>query len=257
MVALRRKIRQVIIEEAVPKPTNLSFLKTEWMVRSLAKSESSKQLPMAMPLQGFSRWALNTSGVAERNVADLLDYLHLHGTVRSYHHRTHPESAWVFPSTGWFLEQVTTILSCSLTEAGANVPIPYRTDINKLLREKGILTERLCKYLWKEMKSDVCECIMDVMKQFGFQCPSSNRFEIPEAAGRLYHVPMCIQRHPSALERHRRDWRTGHDLLILFRGRVFPLVYFVKFGVLLLQHYWQVAKDPKIDLNQVGILNSL
>ena len=251
MVFLRRVVSRHVKREAALKPFPLSFLKAEWMIkRSTLSPHMSVRTFCQLPQLA------QAAGIPKRQMKTLLDSLHQHGVVRSFYHNQMPEAeALVFMKAEWLLEKVSRLLALSMKTADFDTTYPTISDrdhINVYLRKMGILTTYVCeKFLWSDLSPQVRTSILKIMYDVGLQCPvTGGRFGIPEDAGQLYHVPMCIQ-EDTTLDSRQRSRIDMPAILMAFSNQLLPHALFSRFAVHMLQHYR--PHEPDIGFRSVRL----
>ena len=207
---LRQKVHKLVQEkvDASTELVPLSFLKAELFIRRLVTSYTDKNRALAadleqsglkacMTVSEFTQFASSHQIMknTDKEVDDLLQYLHENLAVRSFDHDKLPaKDAYIFLNAEWMLSKVTKILECSMKEVDMDLPIHIKRDIS-VLKNKGILTQRLCNHLWMEPDA-IQGSLLRMMERLGLRCnaPKGDRFSIHKAAGALHYVPLCIQR---------------------------------------------------------------
>ena len=235
MVQMRHLVTNYIQQEATSRSYPVSFLKAEWQLR-----RRNTLLPH-MSVEEFCQLRLLTeaAGVPKKQMADLLDSLHQLGVIRSFHHHHMPASkARVFTNTQWLLDQISKVLVLSMKTTDVTLPTSDRVHIDNYLRRMGILTAYACEtLLWSDLSADVRANILQIMYDVGLQCPvTGDRFGIPEDAGPLYHIPMCIQEDATVTAQPRGEIAMP-ALLVHFSEKLLPHALYSRFAVHMLQHY--------------------
>ena len=235
MVQFRQSISKYVREEAVSQPVPWSFMRAEWMIMQ------SNNLPPHMSVEEFCQLPLlvEGAGVPKKQMIDLLDSLHQSGVLRSFHHHHMPASnARVFTNTQWLLDQISKVLVLSMKRTDATLPASDRAHIDNYQRRMGILTTYACEnLLWSDLSADVRASVLQIMYDVGLQCPvTGDRFGIPEDAGPLYHVPMCIQEDTTVTAQPPAEIAMP-TLLVRFSEKLLPQALYLRFAVHMLQHY--------------------
>ena len=245
MASLRRQVHQFVRDKADFKPTPLSFLAVEWALKRQVKNGTVQP---CVSLGTFTEFAVTQFQVAPNKVSDLLDGLHRSSVVRSFNHRDPAQGgAYVYQSTAWFIDQISKVLSTAMV--GREGVYSLHADI-EWLKTRGVLTIRLCEKIWSHLEPSVWKSLLFLMEKFGLLCPVADRsaYEIPEAAGELYLIPMCIQR-PPGLHELPPGTVSLLPVLLYIIGAYLPYPIYMRVLVGLLQEY-KPATPPEIDVRK-------